>query len=782
VKAGFTRLAAVVLAAAATAARAAPPDVGAERARVAEAGRRLVAAEERLLAAEALGASPDESPRRRAASRLERGRAQHALGDWRHAAVLLAGAVDAPELREAPERAEALFLLADSLRRQGACGAARPRYAELLALGAGERRGEAVSGALACAVAERRSADLAPLLREADAAFGEDAPAEVRYHAAKALHAREDLPLEERRARAAAAFEKVGAPFQTRALYFLGVLRIEQQDLHGSLQWFDACARAEPDDPREADVRELCILALGRVHAEMGNAAAALEWYRVVPWYSPRFGEALYELAWDLVKTQQHEQALRTASFITDLVPGSPFAPEATVLRGHLLLKLGRYAEATDAYNQVINAYAPVRDELDAILSLREDPVRWFNELVGARGEDFDATSVLPPVAVRWAATSRDLALALELVESLDAARRDVREAGDAADRLEALLGRGGGLDAFPALQRAWAGADAVENDAARIEGDLVATLSGIAGRALAEDPAAGLRRAGAARAALEGRLAALPRTQEEADARARRVRARVDQAAAAAFRTGFLVESLEAAVGGTEAFLERHRAEIDADPAGRQELAEELRKHREVARGYAEELRALERDVAQVRDAAAGAEAMGGEARLRADVLAAIEAERLLAEAARGSVPEAEREAFDRADEIRERLATVRARARALKLGLVADAARRAEELRGEVAAERAAIAAHAAALDGVQAGAKELVGRIAGRALEEVRGQFYRLVLKADLGIVDVAWSRKRARLDRIQALSVQKSSEIEQLDREYRSMLQDAREVDE
>jgi hypothetical protein len=57
-------------------------------------------------------------------------------------------------------------------------------------------------------------------------------------------------------------------------------------------------------------------------------------------------------------------------------------------------------------------------------------------------------------------------------------------------------------------------------------------------------------------------------------------------------------------------------------------------------------------------------------------------------------------------------------------------------------------------------------------------VRAQFYKLVLKADLGIVDVAWSRKRVRLDKIQQLSVQKAGEIEQLDREYRAIV---REVD-
>ncbi len=76
------------------------------------------------------------------------------------------------------------------------------------------------------------------------------------------------------------------------------------------------------------------------------------------------------------------------------------------------------------------------------------------------------------------------------------------------------------------------------------------------------------------------------------------------------------------------------------------------------------------------------------------------------------------------------------------------------------------------------MQAASKELLGQIAVRSIADVRGQFYRLVLKADVGIVDVAWSRKRQRLEKIQTLAVQKAAEVDQLDREFRATL---REVD-
>ena len=570
------------------AALAPSPAVAASAADRVESAERLAQAAERNLAAvERAGGGADDTPAARAAHRCDDGRERHARGEWADAAILLAQAVDEPEFQGAPALADATFLLADALRRSGDCGAARPRYAAYLALGATERRPEAVAGALDCAVQERRTGDLEPLLDEAQRAFGGELPAELVYLFAKTTFQRTDLPAAERLDRAEAAFARVGPPLEPQAAYFLGVVELERGNLAGSLSRFDRCARWDPKDARQAQVKDLCMLALGRVHAEMGNAEWAREWYAKVAASPPRFAEASYELAWAYVKAGQYDRALRTASFVPDLAPESPLAPRAMLLRAQLLLQLGRFSEAVDAYDLVINAYAPVRDELDAILSMRDDPLRYFDELVGRRGQAPDVAAVLPPVAVRWASSSDDVSAALALVGALDAARKSVLDATDAAARVELLLDGGAGLDAFPVLQLAYASAEAVENDATWIEGQAVVALSDLAERSLQGESREALVRARAARAALAPAMAALPRTAEEVRDRRLRLRRRIDRVDAEAFRTGFRLEGLAAGVSGTEAFVERHRAEIDADPEGRQELEQELRRHRETVEAY---------------------------------------------------------------------------------------------------------------------------------------------------------------------------------------------------
>jgi tetratricopeptide (TPR) repeat protein len=768
-----TRLAATALA---VASLGSWPAVGVARSAVPPVERDLGRIEEQMAVAERAAASPEESRRARAQRRFQDGVRQYAVGDWVHAALMLTEAVDEPEWERAPERGRATFLLADALRRHGLCGAARVRYAELLARPDAPQRAEAVSGALDCALKERRRDDVERLVREAERVYGDTPPAEVRYLAAKAAYQRADLPRAERVERALEAFAQVHGAFQLQAWYFQGVLEVEDENLHASVEYFESCARAAPETARDREVRELCLLAAGRVHAELGDVAAALEWYGHVPASSAHFAEAVHEMALAHVKAKQWEDALRLVSIVPELAPDAPEAPEATLLRGHLLLRLRRWGEATAAYDRVIDAYAPVRDELDAILATRDDPVRYFDELIGRPGGAFDVASLLPPVAVRWATTSPEVSAAVDLVRGVGAARGEVQAGRDLADRLEALLRRGGGIDAFPPLLSAFAQAEAAQNASARAEAAWVAAAAAAAERGALPGRRAELARARAARAAEEARMERLPRTAAEVDARRVRLHRRVDEAGQGAFRLVHVLEGSRAAIAGIEGWLDRHRNDVGVELEARQELGDELRRHRGVIDGYEEELAAIQLDLAKVRDAAGGVDAMREEARIRDAYLAVVEREGAAALAAADVVDADEQVLFEAMPAVHSRFATIRARARELEGQLAAEARRRAAAVQARIDAERGALSGHLAALDRVQGDARDVLGLIAIRSLADVRTAFYRLVLKADLGIVDVAWSRKRQRLEKIQALAVQKDAEVEQLDREYRAVLRE------
>jgi hypothetical protein len=72
--------------------------------------------------------------------------------------------------------------------------------------------------------------------------------------------------------------------------------------------------------------------------------------------------------------------------------------------------------------------------------------------------------------------------------------------------------------------------------------------------------------------------------------------------------------------------------------------------------------------------------------------------------------------------------------------------------------------------------ADANNLVGRIAFDSFHRVRQQFYDLVLKANVGTVDVAFTRKQDKTVEIQKLSAQKDRELRALDRDFKEVLKE------
>jgi tetratricopeptide (TPR) repeat protein len=739
-----------------------------------EAERQAASIEERLLFVETAAARPDESVLAHVHRKFSEGEIQFLLGDWLHAAVLLFDAVEQPEFHQTAEYPLSLAYLGEALRHQGACASALLQYDALLALGATSARPTALAGALECRIRLRRFEGIDALVQEAQAASPNGALPEIGYLAAKAAYHRTDLRPAERLQRATEAFAAVAPPYHLAAAYFQGVLELERGDLTRAAERFERCLTLEGKDERQDEVRELCVMALGRIYSDQGKFPESLDRYQAIPRESPRFNEAIYEIAWNYVRARNYDEAMRTAGMIVDLAPESQLAPEATILTGHLALRLGHYPEAVEAFDKVIAAYAPVRDELDAILTMHEDPVRYFDELIGRQGRAFDVATVLPPIAVKWATAQRDVGGALDLVSALETGRRDVDESGAVAARIEALLTRSDGLDAAPFLKSSWISAEALETAVVRLQGD-VASLAVAAVQGIMPPAArAELDQVHGARQALQQRLEALPHSAGELQARQERMARRIEGVERFVFQMGYQVDAAAAAISATEAWLEQHRAEIVSDEAGRAEFDEELRSQRELVVELQEELRGLAREITQARDAAGGLEGSAAEAALRQEYRGLVVRERALVASARGGLPPGQAAELDRGEALLDRLDRAEQKALRLKELFAGAASRLAGGLRDRVAAERTALLEQQAALEEVVGDSRDVIGRIAFRSFSAVRAQFYRLVLKADIGLVDVAWSRKRERVERIQQLAQEKTTELEALDRVYKQVL--------
>ena len=719
---------------------------------------------------------PDETMSERAARKFASGETQYLLGDWGHAALLMGEALDDPGFRAGPQGGTATFYLGDALRHAGSCGAARPYLSAYLQSGEADRRGEALTAALECAVRLGHAAEFQPLLAEADRYFQGQLSPELRYLSARVIRARTDLSPDDQYRQADAAFAAVGEPFTHQAVYYQAVMRVERNDLAGASERFAACAGMQAKDVRQREVQDLCRLGLARVRTEAGDLAGAVAAYVQVPIDSPYFDEALYEAAYVQGREGQLDPALHATETLLELAPDSPLASRSMLLQGQLFLQQGKYEAANQAYQGVIQEYGPVRDELDGILTQQEDPVRYFADLLSHGGKPSEVVSVIPAPALRAGLARPELARASELMQDLDAEARDVEQNRGRSERIAAVLSRGAGVDAFPRLREGYAGVQAVENGVAVLQGQAATAAVDAAEGALEPGARTELANVHAERVVLEARLDAMPRTAEAVRARLDRWQARIDGLDRDAFALGYAVDGARAAIAGIEAWLAGHRGELQGQREQRESFAAEVRKHREVVAAYEDELKKLRQEIALARDAAAGSDTLDDEARLRDQYLSLLARERTLLDGARGRLSAADEKRLERAWAAADRLGQLSGRARELSDWIASEARRRADGLRAQLAAEQAVQAQEAAALRTVQVEARGAIGQLAYRSFSEVRRDFYQLVLRADVGLNDVVWTRKKDRLDGIQKLSIQEANELKALDKRYRPALKE------
>ena len=79
---------------------------------------------------------------------------------------------------------------------------------------------------------------------------------------------------------------------------------------------------------------------------------------------------------------------------------------------------------------------------------------------------------------------------------------------------------------------------------------------------------------------------------------------------------------------------------------------------------------------------------------------------------------------------------------------------------------------------VSGLRNRAKRLASRIAYNAFLSARSKIKSLVLRADVGVIDVVWQEKQTTQSKIRKLSKERNSELRVLDSEFKDILQEVK----
>jgi tetratricopeptide (TPR) repeat protein len=700
---------------------------------------------------------------------------QFLLNNYPQASVLLYDLIGSPAFRAMAQYPEALYLLAESLYQEQNYLGSRLYFREHMNLRGSHYR-DSLARYLEISGRVNEFSGIEEYIDKAKGAGGA-LPADVAYVYGKWLFRRTDLSERDRIARAREAFESVAAAktgLSSQATYFLGVLAVQEGRLPEAAAAFEQVAKL--DASRDKKVRELANLSLGRVYYELGKFTEAIDRYQEIDYQSDYFVEALYEIAWTHVRkartdgSAEYEKAHQACEKLLLAAPESVLAPEARILQGHLQLKLGKYQDATDSYSQIINTYLQVYDDIDGRLKAQADPVQYFQRLIAESGKAFDVSALMPPIAAKWATTQRDVADAVRMTSDIDASTKGIAASNEIAARLLDVLDKRE-LELFPAFQEGLARAEAVDSALAKDEGELLQVERRVLGTQRLASLETQLASVRAQRAALEERFKSLPKTESDIEARRSKMAEKLNAVDQQAFRLGYQVEGLFAVLAALDKWVVDTSGQRHDDAQVEKEFVERMRQEREVADQLREELTALQK---QMRDDKAKLSLTGtGDAALRGQYQGLLSEERVLLAVGRSGLAEPSQAILRNVDRSRSAIDDLKRRSSNAKKLMRESVRRKGDAIKEKVLAETGRLKDYDGEVAKVSGNARDLVGTIAFESFKRVRRQFYDLVLKADVGLVDVAWTRKQDKTTQIQNLAKQKEKEVKGLEEDFKEV---------
>lgn len=706
--------------------------------------------------------------------RLTDGELFYRLHDYVRASIILSDIVENfPNHRATPD---ATYLLGDSLFMAGDYLGARARFRVILDRGNEASYRPLVQRALArlveIAIRTRNFDGVEAYFQRLSQMPSGQAEASVNYFRAKYLYSRavpyEDTAIGQDRSvvgtvdaglleQARGLFAQVPADseFGPQARYFVGVIHALRREFPQASEAFRAVVEGQGSTSAHRLVAEMAWLALGRVSYENDQLPQAVDAYQSVPRTSSLFPQALFEIAWVYIRQGDAVKAERALEVLGVAAPDSPLIPDAKLLRGNLLLRAERFDEALRVFREVRDEFAPVRRELDDIAAAHADLQGYFRELVRTNLDDFDIDHFLPESARRWTVLENDeFGRATTVVADLAMVRDLVEETSDLIDRLNGALAAPNVVNVFADLRGQRQGVLALRNRLLRLRGDLARLEARQGGQGSDE-----LRQVRARRRELEAQLADIPTDAGDFDAAAAR---RVEEVRALSAQVSELeveVMGLEARVVATERFLEQTAGQQPNASTIRAELAN----HRAAIAGYREQMTELRRLLELARlGVTLGDDQQVHQDEARAEYDSLLARERELT----GSTG-------TREDAYYARIAAVEARLGARDAEVDRVVGERVANMRRVVDEETQNVVGYRQVLSGLETETEDVVGGVTYATFQNVRHRFYDLVLRADVGRIDVAWQRREQHRVRIETLTRDRADELQRIDDEFREI---------
>ncbi|MDB4967916.1 MAG: hypothetical protein JWN44_3605 [Myxococcales bacterium] len=557
------------------------------------------------------------------------------------------------------------------------------------------------------------------------------------------------------------------------SLYFAGAANVAMGGDHvpEGLMAFGTILKSQPKTDSQKKITELAHMAMARIYYDRGQFTNALAEYGKIGSKSELFNDALYEAAWVSIKGKEYDKAARSLDLLMLNAPDSPLIPEVKLLIGQLHIRENAYPQATDAFTKARDDYAPIHRQLADALTKTGDAPAYFRDLISKNLSKFDTSSILPAASLKWLQNEPDVQRVSTLIGDESDLRKSLDESEEIIKRLDKAMSGPARVNIFPELAMVRAKSIAVGNEVSVVKESLAGKMSrliGAVGGAEAE-----LKQLEADRDVLEKKMRTLPVSADSISDRQQRAKKQFNDVDKRVVELLTELNGMRASAVATRKF---YQDDVRKSLPGEQQQRAQ------------QEVDAMMNEIDTE---------IEGTDRLRKDVddakmsVGVDDADMQAAQELRKQYDEVLRRLHDLDVRVRSRLSTGD-RSKAEQIESILDRARSVETKIGsfngridamldtqlkviqtEVSDEKLKIGAYRQQLGGYTVESAEVGGGIMAENFKAVTQRFYNVVVRADVGIIDVAWALKDNSTRNTNRLVAERKRELKLLDDEYKDV---------
>jgi tetratricopeptide (TPR) repeat protein len=563
-------------------------------------------------------------------------------------------------------------------------------------------------------------------------------------------------------------------PYYFQARYFLATIQVKRGDLAGASVSYDAILKQQAPDDGGKEIQDLSRLALGRILYERSQFDKAVEMYGSISRQSKYFEDALREQAWTFIKAKQWQQAYRALDILLLADPDASDAPDLRLLKGNLQLRMSNFYLASDAFSKVRDEFEPVHRQLQQVIVRAQTDPAYFDSLVGKSLDKFDLSAFVPATAAKWVKAEPDVARMMTLAVDVGEIQRDLQDSEKLVERIQRAMQSTGRAGIFPDLAASRTKSLEVANQVVEIRQRFSAKIRAILDPTLTRDERKKLDTIAIEQDGVRRQLSNLPTTESAIKEHERTMKDRFSELDRETSELNVEIQSLEAQLVAIENYYRTSRAEQKIRPEDMQGPVRGMR-------DAIDELRTMHDKVSEdITDAtreATAAGSTGQSERASAQHLAdLLKQEALIESRARGRLSGVDQSQVLRIEGLLSRCDAIETQLGEFDKKVDGQVDVRLETVRRYLATEKEELANANSKLGSVMDESKTLGGGLAQAMFTRVADKFYDLVVRSDVGIIDVSWGLKDQKTGAVTKLTNQKSLELKALDEDFRKVLED------